>query len=43
MEDKKKEFNYKEFELEAIKSLQGGKPLEGKDETHRTFRYLPQR
>jgi len=31
MEDEKSDFNYKEFEQEAIKRLQGGQPLEGKD------------
>src|SRR5438105_13053939 len=31
MEEEKPKFNYKEFEEEAIKRLQGGKPLEGKD------------
>ncbi|HJW28194.1 MAG TPA: IS256 family transposase [Saprospiraceae bacterium] len=31
MEEEKPNFNYKEFEQEAIKQLQGGKPLEGKD------------
>jgi transposase-like protein len=31
MEEEKPDFNYKEFEQEAIKRLQGGHPLEGKD------------
>lgn len=31
MEEEKPDFNYKEFEAEAIKRLQNGAPLEGKD------------
>lgn len=31
MEEEKPDFNYKEFEQEAIQRLQGGQPLEGKD------------
>mgnify|MGYP002651360721 CR=1 FL=1 len=31
MEEERSPFDYKQFEAEALKALQGGKPLEGKD------------